>query len=115
VLLVDEPTAALDASQQLTVFELLHALARDGRAVLVVTHEWNLASQFAHRVLLLDGGRAAACGTPEEVLRPPILEPLYGARLLYGRAPAPDGLGERPFVLPWAGAPRRASPSRADP
>ncbi|MBK9384476.1 MAG: ABC transporter ATP-binding protein [Planctomycetes bacterium] len=102
VLLVDEPTTALDAAQQLAVFELLAALAREGRAVLVVTHEWNLASQFASRLLLLERGRVAASGTPDEVLRAEVLEPLYGSRLLYGRAPAPEGRGERPYVLPWA-------------
>ncbi|MBL8899440.1 MAG: ABC transporter ATP-binding protein [Planctomycetes bacterium] len=102
VLLVDEPTAALDAAQQLAVFELLASLAREGRAVLVVTHEWNLASQFATRLLVLERGGIAASGTPEEVLCPAVLEPLYGARLLYGRAPAPGGTGQRPYVLPWA-------------
>jgi iron complex transport system ATP-binding protein len=97
-LLVDEPTAALDLEHQLRVFALLARLAQRGRAVLVVTHDVNLASQFAGRVALLDRGRIVACGTPDAVLRRQVLEPVYGRHLHYGRLPGP---GARPFVLPW--------------
>jgi ABC-type cobalamin/Fe3+-siderophores transport system ATPase subunit len=99
-LLVDEPTAALDLHHQLRVFELLSRLAREGRAVLVVTHDANLASQFATRVLLLDGGVVRAAGPPAQVLRREVLEPVYGPHLHFGTLP--DG---KPFVLPWLGAP----------
>jgi iron complex transport system ATP-binding protein len=97
-LLVDEPTAALDLEHQLRVFALLAKLAEAGRAVLVVTHDVNLASQFASRVALLDRGRIAACGAPAEVLRREVLLPVYGRHLHYGRLPGPEG---RPFVLPF--------------
>jgi iron complex transport system ATP-binding protein len=97
-LLVDEPTAALDLEHQLRVFALLARLADGGRSVLVVTHDVNLASQFAARVALLDRGRVAACGSPDAVLRREVLEPVYGRHLHYGRLPGPDA---RPFVLPW--------------
>jgi len=100
-LLVDEPTAALDLQHQLRVFELLARLACEGRAVLVVTHDANLASQYASRVALLHGGRLRALGRPDEVLRREVLEPVYGPHLHFGALP--DG---RPFVLPWMG--RRA-------
>jgi len=97
-LLVDEPTAALDLQHQLHVFELLQRLAREGRAVLVVTHDANLASQFADRVALLHEGRLAALGPPRQVLRREVLEPVYGPHLHFGALP--DGT---PFVLPWLG------------
>lgn len=97
-LLVDEPTAALDLQHQLRVFELLARLAGEGRAVLVVTHDANLASQYASRVALLHAGRLRALGPPAEVLRPEVLEPVYGRQLHFGALP--DG---RPFVLPWGG------------
>jgi len=99
--LVDEPTSSLDPEHQLAVFELLAALTGEGRAVVVVTHDLNLASQFAGSILLMDAGRVAARGSPEDVLRPEVLEPVYGAHFRYGRLPAPGGAGERPFVLPW--------------
>jgi iron complex transport system ATP-binding protein len=94
--LVDEPTNALDPEHQIRVFELLLALTGDGRGAVVVTHDLNLASQYASRVVLLDEGRVVATGTAGEVLRRPTLEPVYGSHLFYGEWP---DLG-RPFVLP---------------
>lgn len=102
VLLVDEPTSALDPEHQLAVFELLARLAQEGKAVLVVTHDLNLASQFATSLVLLDGGRVAARGPVEHVLVPDVLGPVYGRRLRFGRMPLPGG-ADRPFVLPWLG------------
>ncbi len=98
VLLVDEPTAALDLEHQVRVFAMLARLADHERSVLVVTHDVNLASQFADRVLLLAGGRLVAGGVPDEVLRREVLEPVYGPHLHFGRMPPPD---QRPFVIPW--------------
>ncbi|MFT4540567.1 MAG: iron complex transport system ATP-binding protein [Planctomycetota bacterium] len=99
-LLVDEPTNSLDPAHQLAIFELLGNLVREGRAVLVVTHDLNLASQFVHSMLLLDGGRIVCEGTPEKVLAREVLEPVYGRGLTYGSLPIPGG-ESRPFVLPW--------------
>jgi iron complex transport system ATP-binding protein len=101
VFLVDEPTNALDLSHQLDVFSSIGALTCEGRAVLTVTHDLNLASQFATRILLLVDGRFAAEGTPAEVLRPEVLGPVYGERLRFGSLPSPMADGERPYVLPW--------------
>jgi iron complex transport system ATP-binding protein len=67
--------------------------------VLVVTHDLNLTSQYATRVLLLAGGRAAAEGPPAEVLRPEVLRPVYGERLWFGTFPDSG----RPIVLPRGG------------
>lgn len=101
VLLVDEPTSSLDPEHQIRVFELLARLTREGRGVVVVTHDLNLASQFATRILLLAEGRVAAQGSADEVLCPAVLTPVYGPHLRFGRFPAPDGRGQRPFVVPW--------------
>lgn len=106
LLLVDEPTNSLDPEHQVQVFDMLAGLARNGRAVLVVTHDLNLASQFATRLAVLRQGEVVASGSPSEVLRPEILEPVYGPHLHYGT------LGEhppRPFVLPWKQGPQGAS------
>ncbi|GJM22252.1 MAG: hemin import ATP-binding protein HmuV [Planctomycetota bacterium] len=112
VLLVDEPTNALDPVHQLHTLSRLAELARGGRGVLVVTHDLALAGQFADRVLLLDGGRVCAAGTPAEVLRPEVLAPVYGEHLHYGAMP--DG---RVYVLPWLhrdGAEARAPDAEPD-
>ncbi len=77
LLLVDEPTNALDPEHQLQVFELIAGLADHGRAAVVVTHDLNLASQFATRVVLLDEGRKVADGAVGEVLVRDVLEPVY--------------------------------------
>jgi iron complex transport system ATP-binding protein len=68
LLLLDEPTAALDIGHEMALFELLRRLVRDGLGVLVVTHQLNLAAQFADRLLLLDRGREVANGAPADVL-----------------------------------------------
>jgi iron complex transport system ATP-binding protein len=101
VLLVDEPTSSLDPEHQLAVFDLLARQTCEGRAVLVVTHDLNLASQFATRMLLVQDGRIAAEGDAEAVLCREVLTGVYGDRLAYGRLPVPWDPAGRPFVLPW--------------
>jgi len=101
VLLFDEPTAALDPEHQVRTFDLIARLGCEGRLAVAVTHDLNLASQFATRLVLLQEGRVVADGGVEEVLARDVLEPVYGSNLRYGRLPAPRGPGERPFVVPW--------------
>lgn len=82
LLLLDEPTSALDLAGQHRVLELARSLALAGRAVVAVLHDLNLAARYAHRVLLLSGGRVAhPLGAPEQVLRPALLESVYGLPL----------------------------------
>ncbi|MFJ6081900.1 ABC transporter ATP-binding protein [Streptomyces sp. NPDC092369] len=67
ILIVDEPTAALDARAELEVFEKIRALASAGQTVVLITHR--LASvRHADLVHVLDQGRLAESGTPEELL-----------------------------------------------
>ncbi len=101
VLLVDEPTAALDLHHQLSVLSTLAALTCASRAVVLVTHDFNLASQFATRLVLLNEGRIVIEGSAAEVLTPKYLEPLYGKHLRFGELPVPRDPNSRPFVLPW--------------
>ncbi len=92
VLLLDEPTAGLDLCHELAVFSRLRQLAEeDGLAVVVVTHDINLAARFCSRVLLLDDGRPVAAGPPGEVIRTEVLEPVYGVELVAARV---GGSGE---------------------
>jgi iron complex transport system ATP-binding protein len=78
-LLLDEPTANLDVRHEMDVFELVAALVRgDGLAGVLITHHLNLAARFVDRIILLDRGRVAASGTPVDVVRRAILEPVFG-------------------------------------
>ncbi|MCX5242254.1 ABC transporter ATP-binding protein/permease [Streptomyces prunicolor] len=67
ILIVDEPTAALDARAELEVFEKIRALAGTGQTVVLITHR--LASvRHADLVHVLDQGRLVESGTPDELL-----------------------------------------------
>lgn len=100
VLLVDEPTNSLDPEHQVRVFELLARLARQGKSVVVVTHDLALSGQFADRLMLMSKGRTVVDGTVERVLTPEVLGPIYGPHLFFGSLPGPTGVA-RPYALPW--------------
>jgi len=105
-ILLDEPTSALDLKHQMMVYKLIHALHRDGgggRTVVVVTHDLNLPSQFADRIVLMKSGRIVKDGAPNDVLKKEILEDVYETALVSGQFEATPAGGARPWVLPWAG------------
>ena len=87
-LVLDEPTAFLDVAHEMAVFELLDALARGGRAVLLVSHQLNLVARFATRIALLHAGALAAFGSPDDVMRGDLLERVYEWPLVVSRDPA---------------------------
>ena len=78
VVLLDEPTDALDIGHQEQVLALAAGLAADGAAVLAVLHDLNLAAAYADRVVLLAGGRVVADGSPRDVLTGERLSAVYG-------------------------------------
>ena len=71
LLLFDEPTSALDPELVGEVLEVMRDLARQGRTMLVATHEMGFCREVAQRVLFLDGGRILEEGTPEQVFTSP--------------------------------------------
>jgi iron complex transport system ATP-binding protein len=80
VLLLDEPTTALDIGRQQDVLELIDSLARGrGLSVLAVMHDLTLAGQFADRLVFLQDGRVVEEGTPQEVLTQTSVATRYGA------------------------------------
>jgi iron complex transport system ATP-binding protein len=101
ILLLDEPTASLDLQHQLAIFGILHHRAAEDRlAVVVVTHDVNLAAQFCTHVLVLHDGHTAATGSPKEVLTPNVLRPVYGVELL---ALTVSGDPDRRWIVPTHG------------
>ncbi len=77
LLLLDEPTAALDIGHEMALFELLRQLVRDGLGVLIITHHLNLAARYADRLVLLDHGRVVADGAPSAVLRAELVSKVF--------------------------------------
>ena len=76
-LVLDEPTSSLDIKHEMTTFELLVRLRHDGATVLIATHSLNLAARYADSVVLMDGGRIVAQGSPERVITPATIEAAY--------------------------------------
>jgi iron complex transport system ATP-binding protein len=87
-LVLDEPTTFLDVAHEMAVFELLDALAGQGMAVLLVSHQLNLVARFAHEIVLLHGGVVAAAGSPADVMQGATLERVYEWPLVVTRDPA---------------------------
>ena len=85
---LDEPTTFLDIAHEMSMFELFARLARDGLAVLLVSHQLNLVARFADTIVLLNHGRVAAAGAPADVMRASVLEDVYEWPLLITRDPA---------------------------
>ena len=71
VLLMDEPTSALDPAMVGEVLAVIRMLARQGRTMLIVTHEMNFAREVADRILFFADGGIYEEGTPEEILDAP--------------------------------------------
>lgn len=78
VVLLDEPTAALDLHHQEHVMSIAAQLAYSGRTVVAIVHDLNLAAAFADRLVLLDHGRVAADGAPADVLDADLVSEVYG-------------------------------------
>ena len=100
---LDEPTTFLDVAHEMAVFELLSRLAREGRAVLLVSHQLNLVARFADHMVLLHAGRVAAAGTPADVMQGAVLERVYEWPLVVTRDPAVGA----PALVPLRSRPRQ--------
>lgn len=96
LLLLDEPTAALDLKHQEMVLQLARAHAAAGGAVVVVVHDLSLAAAYADRVTLLAQGRVVADGPPREVLTEALLSDVYDHPVEVVEHPG----GGTPIVLP---------------
>ena len=89
VLLLDEPTANLDLAHQALMFRLVRSRCLDsGMAAAVITHDLNLASEFADKILLLREGRVFAFGTPSETLTSENISAVFGMKVLLDANPA---------------------------
>lgn len=96
ILLLDEPTAHLDIKHQIEVMELVQRLAHErGLAVLIVSHDLNLAAQYCSRLVLFKDGRIYKMGAPREVIASETLREVYGVNLLV----VPHPQNQRPLAI----------------
>ena len=77
VLLLDEPTAHLDVHYQFTFMDQVQDLVEQGRTIVAVFHDLELAARYADRLLVLDDGRLVADGPPAEVLTPGLIAQVF--------------------------------------
>jgi iron complex transport system ATP-binding protein len=96
VLLLDEPTAALDLCHQLDLMGIIQRCNARGTTVVTIMHDLNLAALFAKRIVVLDKGKLAGDGPPTEAISDSLLERVFGVTGAVNTVPK-SGL---PFVLP---------------
>lgn len=88
VLLLDEPTANLDLAHQGLMFRLIRERCARGAASVVITHDLNLAAEFADEIIMLKGGSVFAKGKPSEVLTQQNIDEVYDVQVLLDQNPA---------------------------
>ncbi|MFD8015953.1 ABC transporter ATP-binding protein [Streptomyces sp. NPDC058955] len=100
VLLLDEPTTYLDLAHQVDVLELVAHLNRtEGRTVVMVLHELNLACRYADHLIAMRDGRVLAAGPPTEVVTPGLVHDAFGLRATVIDCP----VAGTPLVIPQGG------------
>lgn len=96
LLLLDEPTAHLDIAHQVKILDLIKRLNKEfGLTVITVLHDLNLASEYCHRLLLLNQGRLYKIGTPQEVLTYQVIEEVYKTVVVVEKNP----ISSKPYIL----------------
>jgi iron complex transport system ATP-binding protein len=88
VLLLDEPTAALDPAHARALLLALRAECERGAAAVIVTHDLSLAVRWGHRLLLVAGGALVAAGSPAEVLASPAAAEAFAVSIHVGALPS---------------------------
>jgi iron complex transport system ATP-binding protein len=106
LMLLDEPTTFLDLAHQVEVLDLLAQLnATDGRTIVAVLHDLNMACRYANHLVAMASGAIAAEGPPGEVITPALVREVFALEAHV----IPDPLTGTPLVLPVpanAGAPQ---------
>ena len=100
ILLLDEPTASLDLRHQEIAMRIARALADQGRAILAVTHDVNLAAAYADEAVLLREGRVVASGSPWEALTAETLHDVFDQPVIV----IPHPVGDWPLVVTAGGS-----------
>ncbi|MHC1611002.1 MAG: ABC transporter ATP-binding protein [Candidatus Methanospirareceae archaeon] len=95
LLLLDEPTSNLDIRHQLEVMEIIKSIVREKKiSAIMAIHDLNLASRYADRIVMLNGGTIVEAGDPSSVLTP------ENIREVYGVAAEVKNNNGRPYIVP---------------
>ena len=87
ILLLDEPTANLDLAHQAMMFRLVRRRCEQGCSAVVITHDLNLAAEFADEIIMLKDGRIVAKGAPEKVLTAENVIDVFGVEVMLDENP----------------------------
>lgn len=100
IILLDEPISQLDLYHQLELMDTLQEMVEeDGKTVVAVLHDLNIASQYCDYLVLLNGGRIVGQGTPGEVICPEVISSLYNLQIQIAQNPETG----RPYIIPTRG------------
>lgn len=97
LLLLDEPTTFLDINHQVEVLDLLTDLVRNnGRTIVVVLHDLNLACRYADHIVAMKAGKLVAEGRPSAVITEEVVADVFGmtSRIVV------DPVSETPMIVP---------------
>ncbi len=97
LLLLDEPTTFLDITHQIEVLDLVATLNRtDGRTIVVVLHDLNLACRYAHHIVAMRDGSIVATGAPRDVITVDTMREVFGLEAVV----IDDPVSGTPLVVP---------------
>jgi len=100
IIILDEPTAALDLAHQIKIMDLMEKLKnKKEMTIIMVSHDINLASEYANSMLILANGKIISIGNPNKILNFKILEKVYGCNILIDKSP----LSNVPRIIPVPG------------
>lgn len=98
IILLDEPTNALDLHHQIAIYQIFKKLQQDQNlTIIVVTHDINLAAQFCDRMIMIGNGRVISDGRPEKVLQFQLLQDTFGVNVYIDINPLTQSL----YILPY--------------
>ena len=97
ILLLDEPTTFLDVTHQVEVLDLLADLNEDeGRTIVLVLHDLNLACRYCDHIIAMAGGRIVAEGAPKDVITAELVAEVFGLDCVI----VPDPVAGTPMIAP---------------
>ncbi|USI89528.1 ABC transporter ATP-binding protein [Rhodococcus pyridinivorans] len=97
IMLLDEPTTFLDLAHQIEVLDLLASLNhRLGRTIVLVLHDLNMASRYAHHLVAMQAGTLVTAGPPSEVITSEMVRDVFGVEATV----ITDPVAGTPLVLP---------------
>ena len=95
VLLFDEPTSNLDIKHQLEVMEIIKSIVREKEiSAIMAIHDLNLASRYADRIIMMNGGEIFSAGDSVSVLTPESIKQVYGVEAEVNH------IHGRPYIVP---------------